>query len=46
MKFLREVLGRPVNERATMILVTGYPAADAKVPAITKKPIDEIATFV
>ena len=46
MKFLREVLGRPVNERATMILVTGYPASDAKVPAITKKPIDEIATFV
>ncbi len=46
MKFLREVLGRPVNERATMILVTGYPAADARVPAITKKPIDEIATFV
>ena len=46
MKFLREVLGRPVNERATMILVTGYPATDAKVPAITKKPIDEIATFV
>jgi nitroreductase len=46
MKFLREVLGRPVNERATIILVTGYPAADAKVPAITKKPIDEIATFV
>jgi nitroreductase len=46
MKFLREVLGRPVNERATMILVTGYPAADAKVPAITKKPIEEIATFL
>ncbi len=46
MKFLREVLGRPVNERATMILVTGYPATDATVPAITKKPIDEIATFV
>ncbi len=46
MKFLREVLGRPVNERATMILVTGYPASDAKVPAITRKPIDEIATFL
>jgi len=24
----------------------GYPAAGAQVPAITKKPLEEIATFV
>ena len=45
MTFLREILGRPVNERAVMILVAGYPAADATVPAIGKKPLDEIASF-
>ena len=46
MGFLNEVLGRPENERAFLLLVVGYPADDARVPAITKKPLDEIATFV
>lgn len=46
MKFLRDILGRPANERAVMILVAGYPAADATVPAITKKPLDQIASFL
>ena len=46
MGFLREILGRPRNERATMILVAGYPAEGATVPDITKKTLGEIATFV
>ncbi len=46
MKFLNEILDRPSNERAYLILVTGYPAENAKVPDITKKPLEEIATFV
>ena len=46
MKFLNEVLERPANERAYLILVTGYPSDDAKVPDIEKKPLKEIATFV
>lgn len=46
MKFLNEILDRPSNERAYLILVTGYPAEDAIVPDITKKPLEEIATFV
>lgn len=46
MKFLNKILDRPSNERAYLILVTGYPAEDAKVPDITKKPLEEIATFV
>lgn len=46
MKFLNEILDRPSNERAYLILVTGYPAESAKVPDIAKKPLDEIATFV
>ena len=46
MDFLNDVLGRPSNERPFLLLVTGYPAADARVPEITKKPLDEIASFV
>ena len=46
MGFLNEILGRPPNERPFLILVAGYPAADARVPRITKKPLDDIATFV
>lgn len=42
MKFLAEILQRPENERATMILTVGYPAEDAKVPDISKKSLDEI----
>ena len=45
MNFLNEILGRPSNERPFLLLVTGYPADDATVPAITKKPLEEIATF-
>lgn len=45
MKFLNKILDRPSNERAYLILVTGYPADDAKVPDITKKTLKEIATF-
>ena len=46
MKFLGEILGRPANERAVMILVAGHPAADATVPEIGKKPLDAIASFL
>ena len=46
MGFLNAILERPSNERAFLVLVVGYPAADAQVPAITKKPLAEIATFV
>ncbi len=46
MGFLRGILKRPSNEKAAMIVVVGHAAPDAQVPAITKKPLDEIATFV
>lgn len=46
MGFLNELLGRPANERPFLILVAGYPAEGVKVPAISKKPLAEIATFV
>jgi iodotyrosine deiodinase len=46
MGFLNEVLGRPANERPFLILVVGKPAADATVPAITKKTLEDISTFL
>jgi iodotyrosine deiodinase len=46
MGFLNEVLGRPAHERPFLLLVVGYPAEDAAVPDITKKPLAEIATFL
>ncbi len=46
MKFLNRILGRPENERPYLILVTGMPAANVQVPAIEKRPLDEIATFI
>jgi len=42
MKFLAEILGRPANERAYVLIPVGYPAADAQVPRISKKPLAEI----
>ena len=46
MGFLNEILGRPENEKPFLVLVAGYPAEDAVVPIITKKPLNEIATFL
>jgi len=46
MKFLAEVLERPEHERAYILIVTGYPADDATVPAIDKEPLERIATFL
>ena len=45
MGFLGEILGRPANERAIMLVVTGYPAPDARVPRLRRKPLETIATF-
>jgi nitroreductase len=45
MGFLSTVLNRPANERAYLLLVVGYPAEHARVPVITKRPLDEIANF-
>lgn len=46
MGFLNEILERPSRERPFLLLVVGYPAADATVPAIGKKSLNEIATFL
>ena len=46
MGFLNRILKRPSQERPFLILVVGYPADNAKVPVITKKDLEEIASFV
>ena len=45
MAFLNQILHRPDNERPFVLLVVGYPAANARVPAITRKSLEEIAGF-
>ena len=42
MGFLQKVLHRPENERAFLVLPVGYPAADATVPDMDRKPLDQI----
>lgn len=46
MGFLNEVLDRPTSERPFLLLVTGYPADDAKVPDISRKERDEFVSFI
>ncbi len=46
MGFLNEILGRPDSERPFLLLVVGYPADDALVPNIERKPLSEISSFV
>jgi len=45
MGFLRDILQRPPHERPFLLLVVGYPAPDAQVPDIDKKPLDQFATY-
>lgn len=45
MAFLGELLERPANEKAFLVMPVGYPAPEARVPALTRKPLDEIALF-
>jgi len=46
MKFLQEILKRPENERAYLLIPVGYPAEEAEVPVINKKPFKEICETI
>ena len=39
---LRELLGRPNNEKVMLLLPVGYPAHDATVPDVKRKPLEDI----
>jgi len=45
MNFLREILGRAENERAFLILVTGFPSENVTVPNIQKKKLEDYTSF-
>lgn len=46
MKFLQDILERPANERAFLLIPVGYPQDKAEVPDITKKPFEEICSRI
>jgi iodotyrosine deiodinase len=46
MGFLRDLLGRPENEKAFLLMPVGYPAPDATVPDLHRKPLEEISVWV
>ena len=45
MGFLGELLERPANEKAMLVMPVGYPAPDARVPDIARKPLEDIAVW-
>ena len=45
MRFLTQLLGRPENERAFLLLPVGYPKESVYVPDLKRKGLDEIAVF-
>lgn len=46
MNFLVKALARPENERPFLLIPVGYPAADAMVPNIHRRKLEEVAVFV
>ncbi len=45
MDFLTRVLKRPKNERPYILFPIGYPAPDATVPDLVRKPLEEVAVW-
>ncbi|MCO6459193.1 MAG: nitroreductase family protein [Pirellulaceae bacterium] len=45
MGFLSDILQRPANERPYILFPIGFPAADATVPELVRKPLDEVAVW-
>lgn len=45
MQFLVELLKRPQNEKAYLLIPVGYPAENCQVPDLERKTIDEVAVF-
>lgn len=43
---IRELLGRPEHEKVMLVLPVGYPADNATVPAVARKPLDDIMVVI
>ncbi len=46
MRFLNDILGRPQNEKPFILFPIGFPAADATVPELTRKPLDVVSVWI
>lgn len=46
MGFLTDICGRPEYEKPYVLVVAGYPADDAQVPAITKKSLNDVSVWI
>ncbi|MFG2291540.1 nitroreductase family protein [Streptomyces sp. NPDC048595] len=46
MRFLREVLGRPANEKAFAVIPVGYPAPECEVPDLVRKSLDQVVVEI
>ncbi len=46
MGFLEKILKRPKNEKAFLLIPVGYPAENAKVPSLIKKPYNGMTTIL
>lgn len=45
MNFLSKILERPINEKPFLLLPVGYPALNAEVPVLERKPLEEISVW-
>ncbi len=45
MGFLRDILGRPKNEKPYILFPVGYPAPGAEVPDLERKPLEEVSLW-
>ncbi len=45
MGFLREICGRPKNEKPYLLVPVGYPATDAQVPNLKKKSLGDVVQW-
>ena len=46
MGFLSRLLGRPENEKPFLLMPVGYPAPDAEVPDIVRKPLEAVSVWI
>ena len=45
MGFLREIVGRPKNEKPFLLIPVGHPAKDAVVPDLPRKSVEDVTQF-
>jgi len=46
MRFLSHILERPESERPYILFPVGYPAPECQVPAVSKKTVDDVSTWL